>query len=120
MSERHELDVCVDCLFLLANGGGDSVEPSWCPDNRDRRPWDYVCDGSCEAAATAHAAAVERNWPDPWILAPGSRECEWCGDEARGDDDTVEECEPWFSWAACDGCGSTLGGDRVHAAGFTP
>lgn len=26
--------------------------------------------------------------------------------------------EPWFSWQACEGCGSTLGGDRMHAVVF--
>lgn len=26
-----------------------------------------------------------------------------------------EECEGWFSWLDCDGCGSTLGGDRHPA-----
>lgn len=23
-----------------------------------------------------------------------------------------EDCEGWFSWSDCDGCGSNLGGDR--------
>lgn len=27
-----------------------------------------------------------------------------------------EDCEGWFSWSRCDGCGSTLGGDRHPAA----
>jgi len=31
----------------------------------------------------------------------------------------VEE-DGGFSWAACDLCGSTLGGDRFAAHGFTP
>jgi hypothetical protein len=27
-----------------------------------------------------------------------------------------EDCSPPFSWSRCDGCGSTLGGDRHEAA----
>lgn len=30
------------------------------------------------------------------------------------------ETEPWFSWSDCDGCGSTLGGDREHATAWFP
>lgn len=28
--------------------------------------------------------------------------------------------EPHFSWSSCDGCGSTLGGDRFDAAVLSP
>jgi hypothetical protein len=28
--------------------------------------------------------------------------------------------ESWFSWSACGGCGSTLGGDRYAASWFEP
>lgn len=28
--------------------------------------------------------------------------------------------EPWFSWSACDCCGSTLGGNREYAAAWLP
>lgn len=27
-----------------------------------------------------------------------------------------EDCEGWFSWTPCDGCGSSLGGDRHPGA----
>jgi hypothetical protein len=30
--------------------------------------------------------------------------------------DDGSEYEPWFAWSACDGCGSTLGGDRFKGA----
>lgn len=29
-------------------------------------------------------------------------------------------CDPWFSWRACECCGSILGGDRYHATGYNP
>lgn len=31
-----------------------------------------------------------------------------------------EECDGWFSWSSCDGCGSTLGGERHPAAVLGP
>ena len=33
--------------------------------------------------------------------------CDGCDDDGQ--------CESWFSWRRCDGCGSALGGDRHHA-----
>lgn len=77
------IDVCVDCLFILANG---ECEP-------DRQ--DEVLEG------------LARNWPAPLWLVPG------CGSDCCGD-----ESDPWFSWQSCDGCGSQLGGNRVHATWF--
>ena len=112
----NDLDICVDCLMLVANGGVDSVEPSWCPDeHRDRSPYaaDY-CGGTCETAAENHVAAVERLHPEPWHLEVGSRDCEWCGVDVHGYRAELEDCEPWFSWSPCHGCGSGLGGSRMH------
>lgn len=31
-----------------------------------------------------------------------------------------EECEGWFSWSSCDGCGSRLGGERHPAVVLGP
>ena len=47
-------------------------------------------------------------------VAVGCRgaECEY----ADGDED--HQCEASFSWAQCDSCGSTLGGDRLPAFGI--
>ena len=116
----NDLDVCFDCLMFIANGGCESVEPSWCPDNKGLRPHDYTCDGTCEAAAQAHVDAVwGRFLSDGWHLAIGARDCEWCGVEATDDDgERVEDCEPWFSWSSCHGCGSRLGGSRHHAVAW--
>ena len=108
--EIHDLDICVDCVMLFANGGSDSVEPSWCPEGHDDG-------GTCEEAAENHAAATERNWPstEGWALHNGSHECEWCGFEARESEDfNGDDCEGWFSHSSCDACGSRLGGTREH------
>ena len=53
-----------------------------------------------------------------------------CGtDEERAHAETMEtgwvnacpdECEGFFSWRACDVCGTTLGGDRHPVAWFPP
>lgn len=117
MGETTELDVCTDCVMLIANGGCDSVEPSWCPDNEGLLPYEYACDGSCESASDADAAAVDRIW-EGYDVTLGSVDCEYCGSEAREVDDQVEDCESWFSMGSCDGCGSRLGGSRFHAVAW--
>lgn len=50
-----------------------------------------------DAAAAAVVEGVERELPARWVMA--------CGEGCEGD----------FAVTSCDGCGSTLGGDR-HAA----
>jgi hypothetical protein len=76
-TEQHEIQVCVDCLFMLANGEiGDTA--------------------SAEQNA-AHIARMAGHWGNGWELFLGS-------------DD-----EGSFSWSSCEGCGSTLGGDRQTA-----
>lgn len=42
-----------------------------------------------------------------------SSHCKECIDED-------EPCEGWFSWSRCDGCGSSLGGDRQPGAHIIP
>lgn len=70
------VDICTDCLFLLANGEG--------PDDV--------------------AEALALRWP-VGTLTLG---------RLGGDPDD----ESWFSWSACEGCGSDLGGDRHAATGW--
>ena len=78
--ETCEIEVCSDCLMMMANGEIGDVS---------------------EAETEAHAAAMDAAWPmsEGWHLSPDHRE---------SDDDT-------FSWQSCEGCKSSLGGDR-HAA----
>jgi hypothetical protein len=51
----------------------------------------------------AWSAGVEHNWPsgEGWSLGSG-----WT--------DSGDETDTWFSWQPCEGCGSTLGGDREY------
>lgn len=107
-----ELSICGDCLCLVANG---DTPPELDEDATAR----YV------AAATA----------DPSHVATGSVECEYCGTAMRAAADALgfddwADCEGWFSWSACDLCGSgrwgdpepwangSLGGTRYHAVSW--
>ena len=83
------IDVCVDCMLVHANG-----ETSGTP---DREPLGLI--------------------PDRAELSMGCLECEPCGHSDCGHAGPVCGCG-WgdyghgFSWSACQGCGSLLGGDR--------
>lgn len=107
--EYIQVALCEDCL-MYSLGVVEHVEPSWDP---NYNPDTHEGDGWSEAALAAHAAAVERNW-DGWEVIGGT------GPLAEGlpDGDIVErdyECEGHFSWSRCDGCGSTLGGNRYDS-----
>lgn len=91
------LEICVDCLFLLANG--------------------TVSDDQDDAADTAHAARMDAIWGEGTEITLGHL-AEACPDCGLNDDRQECDCEPWFSWSQCDGCGSTLGGDREHATAW--
>jgi hypothetical protein len=97
--ETADLSVCVDCVSYLANGEVSDPDTG-------------------ENIATAHAAKIAAIWGDAFDITLGSLPCEHCGSKARETGDDVQDCEPWFSWHDCDGCGSTLGGDREHATAW--
>jgi len=59
-----------------------------------------VSDGA-EDVTAEHAAKVDARWARYELVLSGS-----------------EDFEPYFSWRPCDGCGSTLGGDRFEAVAF--
>lgn len=80
-TERIELDICVDCLSLMANGTTGDYPGA--PDD------------------AAHAAEIEARWSGTEITL----NCD-------------EDCEGWFSWSQCDGCGSVLGGERHPAVAW--
>lgn len=93
----QSISICVDCLFLLANG--------------------EVIDAEGEDITLDHRCDVRRLWGDVEITLgslQGSVECS-CADPTWSD---YPSCEPRFSWSSCEGCGSSLGGDRVHATAW--
>jgi hypothetical protein len=86
--DADELEFCVDCTMLIANGE--------C----------YDSDGNDIGAEVADRQMAI--WGTGWDGAYGlTLNC-------------PEDCDGYFTWRACDGCGSTLGGDRhpgVHMVG---
>ena len=57
---------------------------------------------------------VERNLEGfEAVSMGGCPGCDTC--EIPKDADNYDGPEPYFSWSACEGCGSTLGGDRYPA-----
>lgn len=87
------LRVCQDC-YLAHHGILEDGDPDHVP---DREPLGEVPDG------VTLTAGLLREAHDPWCDDPDT-----CSIEGEG-------CEHHtFSWSPCDGCGSTLGGDR-HA-----
>lgn len=96
--QYSELSICQDCLIWFANGDtpGDMTEK--------------------ERAIFLNRIGTHTQGCH---ITLRSIDCEHCGSEARAaDPDGVEACEPWFSWSACDTCGSSLGGHREHAVAW--
>ena len=88
--ETVTLWVCDDCLFAEASGEErEGPKP-------DREPWGLVEDSAEVTAGLLYSEHADD--------CPNREAEEW-----------VEECEceqVSFSWSACDGCGSQLGGSR--------
>jgi hypothetical protein len=92
-----DIDICVDCLTIISSGIDDGLDDS------ERERLESV------------AGALSTEWPgDPNdyttspAVTPGRRD----------DDPDAPSSEPSFSWAKCDGCGSSKGGDRYPATGW--
>lgn len=104
MSRENEtpqtLEICRDCVMLLANG-----------EVHEWRGRDYV-DTSDEIAAKIHAI-----WGDTEITLGHLCEITDCGADSR-EEHGEEEPEPWFSKSDCDGCGQPLAGDREYATAW--
>jgi hypothetical protein len=100
-TDHTDLEICTDCLMLLANGdvgdrGPAPAGTSWSDD--DAHLYERDTDDTNENATARHARKVEAMWPtaDGWHLMLGG--------DVLG-----------FSYRWCDCCGSTLGGDRFTA-----
>ena len=109
MTERYDLNICTDCLMMLANGDvgdrGDIGElTEYQQDADDAHLYNLPGDDQEHNANSRHAALMEYHWPgaDGWELYPSC----------------PEDCEGGFSWSSCNGCGSTLGGDRHPAVAW--
>lgn len=88
MSETTTIWVCVDCIIKLANNEDPDRGPAFAD---EPAPWAELPD----ADVTPGMLREEHE--------PGCDPDEECACELRS-----------FSWFACDGCGSRLGGER-HA-----
>lgn len=79
--------VCVDCMFTHANGE--------CGPDPDREPLNLIREGQ---SITMGVLPEEHN-----------ESCTEADREEGCDCDHIR-----FSWSSCEGCGSTLGGDRYN------
>ena len=106
--EPSRLEVCVDCLLILANGdlGGDE---------EDRTTEEVVAD-------------ITREWGGLLGLVTGDvlgqitlgRIQEEDETETEFEENTQSEDEGWFSMSGCECCGSSLGGQRFYATAWLP
>jgi hypothetical protein len=79
VTDEYPLDICTDCLMLVANDDTTALD---------------------DLEADRLRNNVADRWPSSrWLIVPG--------------DDYGA-----FSRKPCDGCGSTLGGDRVGATAY--
>jgi hypothetical protein len=92
----EEIRICTDCLMMAANGDVGDRGPvgPWC-DADDAHLYELPRDDQWNNANTRHAARMDA----------------WC----VGAHIIAGDGEGQFSWRQCEGCGSTLGGDRHQA-----
>lgn len=101
----YTIAICQDCVSLLANG--------------------EVTDGNGDDVSLAHGQDIDVLWGNTEITLGHLHKGEDCPDCHCSEDpeqtceDFDNECEHgWFSWSACDGCGSNLGGTRSYATAW--
>ena len=98
--EPSRLEVCVDCLQILANGDLGGVE---------------------EVRTTEEVVAdMARVWGDLLGQITLGRTQEEDETEEEYEEATESESEGWFSWSVCECCGSSLGGQRFYATAWLP
>lgn len=102
--DTYELRICTDCLCMAANGDvGDRGDIGDLPEHAQRvddaHLYNLPGDDAQNNPNTRHAARMDA-WTGGLEVVP------------------TGEGEGSFSWSSCDGCGSTLGGDRHEAVGF--
>jgi len=103
------ISVCIDCSYF----------------NEYSKLDDQTMDANPNAG-TEHAAKIDAIWPEGTEFTSGcGSDCPEHGIEAYDGSEAAYEAalderdtDTWFSWSACDECGSTLGGTREHATVF--
>ncbi|GAA4852513.1 hypothetical protein [Saccharopolyspora rosea] len=143
--EIHDLSVCVVCLHLIANGEFDDGTDGygvWNKRYHEWETWPTNGDWSKEDAASVMQERAEarpddtlevRQYGSALACEIGQREI-WgddvvhllmgsdCDEECtrHEDPDDCESLDLGFSWSACEGCGSSDGGDRYRAHALIP
>ena len=74
--------------------------------------YQQAVDDFMERETLAHRTSGHLVCPNCKAEWDDSDHCPTCGQNRESFD------EPYFSWSACDCCGSQLGGDREHATGY--
>lgn len=115
-TESQVISVCADCVYFNAYGRLDDttmdVNPNAAEQHRVHiaaQSWPY---------GTEFTSGCGRDCPDTDPNGTGGcNDYQFIDGELEPDDNA--EPEPWFSWSACEQCGSPLGGDREHATATT-
>jgi hypothetical protein len=98
---KYTLIACVDCIAFVANGDIPEDRPELAKEIHDHmglEPGDHL----------VNADGTDEN---------GDYHKDSNGDEIDMDHPEYEAIrEEWFSWRACECCGSTLGGNRNRLA----
>ncbi len=136
--DAHTIDVCTDCLLLLANGeigeGPRTAEEVGLAISEIWAGWDISIGRmkSEDVVAEIHTAGGQPHSPCVYLAPPQvlalipedfltlALEDQlaaqlWDGWALCSCEDTAEG---WFSWSSCEGCGSGLGGDRHYATAW--
>jgi len=92
MNTWTSLDVCPDCLMMIANG---ETDPNW-----------------TESECNDFIARFTKSTEGYASINPGS-DHKNCTHDLQGEDCPLDEGH--FSWSPCDLCKSSLGGDRYPA-----
>lgn len=123
--------VCVDCLFVIANGDTGGIESEGRAaevlasvyERQASGEGRWVCEGphtgehgiecrSCDGSGQIGWDHDDHDWTP---ASPETKACDSCSGTGRIDESEAADTQD-FSWCACACCGSTLGGSRHRCA----